>query len=33
MIGSQLSGRAAGKLHAHETVQRGYVFMARRAPA
>jgi len=28
MTGSQLSGRAAGKLHAHETVRRAYLFMA-----
>jgi DHA1 family bicyclomycin/chloramphenicol resistance-like MFS transporter len=33
MIGSQLSGRAAGRLHAHETVRRAYGFMALAASA
>jgi DHA1 family bicyclomycin/chloramphenicol resistance-like MFS transporter len=28
MTGAQLSGRAAGKLHAHETIRRAYLFMS-----
>jgi DHA1 family bicyclomycin/chloramphenicol resistance-like MFS transporter len=33
MIGSQLSGRAAGRLAPHETVKRAYMFMAAAASA